>query len=96
MSILRYAAGRVITGAALMFVFIVGGCTRHTVDVQPIRVEPIHMTLDVNIRVDRELDRFFDFEEDVVVDPASATQPELEVVPATPPADAPNGAEGGS
>ena len=46
------------------------GCTHHTIDVQPIRVEPIHMTVDVNLKVDRELDRFFDFEEKV-----PATQP---------------------
>lgn len=61
----------VITGAALALLMF--GCSKHTIDVQPIRVEPIHMTLDVNIRVDRELDQFFDFEEDVVVTPA--TQP---------------------
>lgn len=39
------------------------GCARHTVDVQPIRVEPIHMTVDINIKVDRELDEFFDYED---------------------------------
>ena len=61
----------VITGAS--FALLMFGCAKHTIDVQPIRVEPIHMTLDVNIRVDRELDQFFDFEEDVVVIPA--TQP---------------------
>jgi len=36
-----------------------------TVDVKPIKVEPIHVTMDVNIRVDRELDQFFAFEEDM-------------------------------
>jgi hypothetical protein len=65
------------------------------VDVQPIRVEPIHMTLDVNIRVDRELDQFFDFEEDVVIDPA-ATQPETTAKPMAPPVDSPNAAQGGT
>ena len=59
--------------AAAAGLFTMFGCAKHTIDVQPIRVEPIHMTLDVNIRVDRELDQFFDFEEDVVVRPA--TQP---------------------
>ncbi len=33
------------------------------VTVDPIRVEPIHLTLDITLRVDRELDRFFDFED---------------------------------
>ena len=69
-----------VTGAA--FALLMSGCSKHTIDVQPIRVEPIHMTLDVNIRVDRELDQFFDFEEDAVVVPA--TQPAV-VVPTTQP-----------
>jgi len=43
-------------------VLIAGGCTKHTIEVKPIKVEPIHMTLDINIRVDRELDEFFAFE----------------------------------
>lgn len=93
MSILRCVSGTVVaTGAAVLFGL--AGCSRHTIDVQPIRVEPIHMTLDVNIRVDRELDQFFDFEEDVTVE--TATQPELEVAPATQPAQAPSGVEGES
>lgn len=36
------------------------GCaTRHTVQVEPVEVKPIHITIDVNIRVDRALDDFF-------------------------------------
>jgi hypothetical protein len=63
---------------------ITAGCTRHRVDVgvQPIRVEPIHMIVDINIKVDRELDRFFDFEEKV-----DATAPVTQ--PTTAPATAP-------
>ncbi len=38
-----------------------GGCT-HTVKVEPIRIDPIYVTLDVRLKVDRELDSFFDFE----------------------------------
>lgn len=53
----------------------------HTVDVKPIRVEPIHVTMDVNIRVDKELDQFFAFEEELqseVEEPAvdEAAKPE--------------------
>src|SRR5687767_2390356 len=59
---------------AAIGVLIVTGCTRHTVDVQPIRVEPIHMTVDINIKVDRELEEFFEFENEVIVVPP-ATQP---------------------
>jgi hypothetical protein len=76
------------------------GCAKHTVDVQPIRVEPIHVTLDVNIRVDRELEEFFDFEQEINVHPA--TQPtdemEVEVSPpaATRPAAIPDAGGGGT
>lgn len=31
----------------------------HKVEVAPIKVEPIHITIDVNIKVDRELEDFF-------------------------------------
>lgn len=37
------------------------GC-RHTIAVEPIEVKPIHLTLDINLKVDRELESFFDFE----------------------------------
>jgi hypothetical protein len=34
--------------------------TRHEVAVQPVEVKPIHITIDVNVRVDEALDDFFD------------------------------------
>ena len=38
------------------------GCTpRATLKVEPIKVEPIHVTVDVNVRVQREIDRTFDY-----------------------------------
>lgn len=37
------------------------GCsTRHEVEMKPVEVKPIHITIDVNVRVDRALDDFFD------------------------------------
>ena len=33
--------------------------TRSQVEVAPVEVKPIHITIDVNIRVDRALDDFF-------------------------------------
>jgi hypothetical protein len=36
-------------------------CARVTVD--PIEVKPIYITMDVNIKVDRQLDNFFAFED---------------------------------
>ena len=53
-------------------------CAR--VDVQPIEVKPIHITVDVNVRIDRELDEFFAFEEEMTP-PATA--------PTTAPSNAP-------
>ncbi|MFC1837298.1 hypothetical protein ACFLYW_01290 [Thermodesulfobacteriota bacterium] len=41
------------------------GCTKHQVEtrsqveVAPVEIKPIHITIDVNIRVDRALDDFF-------------------------------------
>jgi hypothetical protein len=47
-----------------LFLLIAGvcwtqGCTRHEVNIAPVKVEPIHITIDVNIKVDRALDDFF-------------------------------------
>ena len=36
------------------------GCsTSHQVEVKPVEVKPIHITIDVNVKVDRALDDFF-------------------------------------
>jgi len=37
----------------------VPACTRHTVKLEPIEIKPIHITMDINIKVDREVDAFF-------------------------------------
>ena len=36
------------------------GCTQHKVEVAPVEVKPIHITIDVNVKVDKALDNFFD------------------------------------
>lgn len=44
----------------LTFLFVpllLGGCL--TVKTEPIEVKPIHITVDVNVKVDRALDDFF-------------------------------------
>ena len=44
---------------------MIAGCTQHKVEtksqveVAPVEVKPIHITIDVNIKVDRALDDFF-------------------------------------
>jgi hypothetical protein len=35
------------------------GCTRHEVEVKPLEIKPIHITIDINVKVDRALDDFF-------------------------------------
>ena len=42
-----------------LFVLFTFGCTRHEVQVAPVEVKPIHITIDVNVRVDKALDDFF-------------------------------------
>ena len=56
---------RIISTATVLLLFVVSGCTKHEVEtrsqveVAPVEVKPIHITIDVNIRVDRALDDFF-------------------------------------
>ena len=33
--------------------------TQHKVEVAPVKIEPIHITIDVNVKIDRALDDFF-------------------------------------
>ncbi len=44
-----------------IFIISMQACyTRHKVEVAPMEVKPIHITIDVNVRVDRALDNFFE------------------------------------
>jgi len=45
--------------AAVIFLLAVSGCTQHKVEVAPVEIKPIHITIDVNVKVDRALDNFF-------------------------------------
>jgi hypothetical protein len=47
-----------ILPATLIFL-ISYGCTQHKVEVAPVEIKPIHITIDVNIKVDKALDDFF-------------------------------------
>jgi hypothetical protein len=44
--------------AALIFL-VSQSCTTHKVEVAPVEIKPIHITIDVNIKVDKALDDFF-------------------------------------
>ena len=44
-----------------LILFIFSGCqSSHQVEVKPVEIKPIHITIDVNIRVEKALDDFFD------------------------------------
>jgi len=63
----------------LLLAAAASGCLRIKSDpvrVEPVEVKPIHITVDVNIKVDRELDKFFD---DI-----DAAKPAAAPAPATP------------
>jgi len=47
-----------ILPAAIIFL-ISYGCTQHKVEVAPVEIKPIHITIDVNVKVDKALDEFF-------------------------------------
>lgn len=56
---------KLILIALFLGFFALAGCnTSHEVEVKPIetvhKIEPIHITIDVNVRVEKALDDFFD------------------------------------
>jgi Skp family chaperone for outer membrane proteins len=51
--------GQKLTVLAVLIVLAASGCTQHKVEVAPVEVKPIHITIDVNVKVDRALDDFF-------------------------------------
>ncbi len=51
--------------------------TKHEVQVAPVEVKPIHITIDVNIKVDRALEDFFGD-----LDEAAETSGEVQTPPA--------------
>lgn len=51
---------RLTAGLALTAVLALPACTRHRVEVAPVEVKPIHITIDVNVKIDRELDSVLD------------------------------------
>ncbi len=51
-----------ITGFTfLAALFLLTACSSsHQLEVKPVEIKPIHITIDVNVKVDRALDSFFD------------------------------------
>jgi hypothetical protein len=65
----------IIFFAVLVFTTYLG-CTQHKVEVAPVEVKPIHITIDVNVKVDKALDNFFDDidSEEEQIEPTSSTE----------------------
>ncbi len=51
--------GKTFIMLAALIVPVVVGCTQHKVEVAPVEIKPIHITIDVNVKVDKALDDFF-------------------------------------
>lgn len=44
----------------ILLILTVGpACTKHEIDVKPVEIKPIHITIDINVKVDKALDDFF-------------------------------------
>jgi hypothetical protein len=69
---------------AVLAPFAALGCTPH-IAIEPIKVEPIYITMDVNLKVDHELDEFFSYQKDPTTQPATgaATQSAQPTQPTT-------------
>ena len=56
---------KVLGTISILLLLMTLSCTKHEVEtksqveVAPVEIKPIHITIDVNIRVDRALDDFF-------------------------------------
>jgi len=61
---MKYANGAVRLSCACVvpWAALAGACISHRVESAPIEIKPIHITMDINLRVQGELDEFFDFE----------------------------------
>ena len=68
----------VVAVAALILVVGPVACTRVTVD--PIEVKPIHIVHDINIRVDRQLDDFFAYQDQATTQPSATQQATTQTV----------------
>ena len=44
---------------SILFLTLAGCSTSHEVEVKPVEIKPIHITIDVNVKVDKALDDFF-------------------------------------
>ena len=67
----RVLAMKAAIPTASVALLLLPSCARVKVD--PIEVKPIHIVHDINIRVDRQLDEFFAFQEKATTQPTTTT-----------------------
>ena len=48
-----------ILASVILLAAVLGCNTQHKVQVEPVEIKPIHITIDVNVKVDRALNDFF-------------------------------------
>lgn len=44
---------------SMLALLLSASCTRHEVNIKPVEIKPIHITIDINVKVDQALDDFF-------------------------------------
>jgi len=53
--------GQWLLAGAVAALSLAPACTHHTIKLEPIEIKPIHITMDVNIRVQKQIESDFAF-----------------------------------
>lgn len=56
---MRGEMGKTIFFGLVPLLLLIGCSTHHEVQMAPVEVKPIHITIDVNVRVQKDLEDFF-------------------------------------
>ncbi len=73
MNIFRFL---IVPTVLLMLALSFSACTSHQVEVKPVEIKPIHITIDINVRVDKALDDYFNDLDDGAVQDKELSPPE--------------------
>ncbi len=66
-----------LLAAVVAVLWATHGCAiKHDVKVEPIEIKPIHITMDINIKVDREVDAFFDEVQNKAAQKSASAEPQ--------------------
>jgi hypothetical protein len=53
-------SSRIFAGSCIVAGLLgIASCTSHQVEIKPVEIKPIHITIDINVKVDKALDDFF-------------------------------------